>query len=152
MWQENNRTEDTAGILREREWWGNVRRQFRSGLQLGLSCLVSGDWRLAPHLMISVYLFLIVAGINQQPGRAGWGHRNLKRMSGFTRTLGCLGERSQLLASTTSFTSWMPFIFPILNIEMSATISTIHREPETQWNQLSSWINSHYAPIIKALW
>ena len=46
-----------------------MRRQFRSGSQLGLSCLVSGDFRLAPHFKISVYLFLIVAGINQLAGR-----------------------------------------------------------------------------------
>ena len=43
------------------------------------------------------------------------GVRKLKRMSGFTSTLWCSGERSQLLASTTSFTSWMPFKFLILS-------------------------------------
>ena len=93
------RTEDTAGILRERERTMMMRKYektipARSGSHLGLSCLVSGD-RTGP-IFHDFSLLLShcgrLAGINQLVGRAcegwaGWRHRNLKRMSGFRSSL-----------------------------------------------------------------
>ena len=54
--------------------------------------------------MISVYLFLTVAGINQQAGREGGTEKLVKDVRFYENTL-MFGRKKQSLASTTSFTS-----------------------------------------------